>query len=395
MIPYLLLLLLLPGSLGDAQGWTGMVSRWYDSATGMVLRQKSTPARMGPCGLDLAGRGGMQESALPQLRELAEYETVCEARFSDSTMLFSPMPTDVTAAVQQGRSMARMLKEFDTYSVAPLVILEPTTATGTMLPVATIADGTYDAALLSYYQTLKDNGITDAMMGTWVPMPEANTPVWGSTDPKDFGTAVTKVAKLQKQRFPASKTSILLGSQSYPSNDVGWKMGAYKSLRPYVANIPSGLIDSFGYQGFPWVPPATTKGTRSTDPKAFLRTDFAIEAAEHLGVRDIWFNTGTFGRSHTAEADEMVVMKPAERLKLLKGIVAQANSLQRKGYQVAIHLFAEDKSASAEAIDWSYWQQGAATSGSATPVFRQFVRLAVQKDIAVWIYDDDHKGLMF
>ena len=345
------------------------------------------------CGTDMPARENLSASNNSQLRKLAEYEHVCGSAFADTHMLFSGMPATSEEAMRLGNQLATKLKEFDEYTVRPLVIVEPVTPDGTMLSMAEVAAGTYDEPLAAFFRTLEQRGVTDGMMGTWVPFPEANTPAWVSTDATQFSQAVTRMVRLQKLTFPDSKASVMLGSQTYPSNDTEWLNGSFKSLTPYTQGIPKGLIDSFGYQGFPWQPAANTNGYELIDPKKFLRTDYAIGAAEALGVRTIWLNTGTFARSHTADSATEVAMSPAERARILTGITDQAAALKRQGFEVSINIFAEDKSATVEAVDWSYWPAGEARNSKARPVLTDFMRRSNEQGVPVWIFDDDASGM--
>jgi hypothetical protein len=344
------------------------------------------------CGTDRKAHAGMESSSNPQLRKLAEYEAVCEGSFTDKTMIFTNMPTTTSEARRQAVEMTATLTEFAKHSVTPLVIFEPTDAQGELLDLENLDKGIYDGAFAAYYQGLKDGGITDKTMGMWVPFPEANAPMWGTTDPAVFAANVNHVVKQQKQYFPKSQASILLNSQSYEADDLEWRHGTYSSLVPYVKDIQPGLISSFGYQGFPWLPPANDSESKPiTDPHAFLQPDLAKDAADALDIKHIWFNTGTFGTAHAGDPSTEITMKAQERRQLLEDILKQVGELDRDGYEVAVHIFAEDKSGVKEGIDWSYWKQGEADKGGATPVFQEFVRSARLNGISLWLYDDDHQ----
>ncbi len=221
-------------------------------------------------------------------------------------------------------------------------------------------------------------------MGMWVMLPEGNLPEWTSVDPAVFAANVTKVAQYQKKYFPASQTAIMLDSESYPSAN-SWSGGAYTSLLPYVQSIPKGLIDSFGLQGFPWASPANQPGPNLYDPKIYLRTDLAAAAARSLGITNVWLNTGTFSRQYTNNATATVAMSPVSRQTLLNGVVAQAKGLQGQGFTVSVHLFAQDKSGTGEAIDWSYWQTPGDSAN--TDVFTTFVHDLTTTNIPLWIFD--------
>jgi hypothetical protein len=342
------------------------------------------------CGTDKAPRAQLSSSADSHLKKLAEYEAVCEGAFADRFMLFSSTPRTTEEAAPLAAGMAETLKEFAKYRVAPLVVLEPTAMDGTILPLGNFRKGLYDAGFGTYFQALKDAGITDEMMGMWVLFPEANTPAWNTTDPAVFADNVTHVAGLQKQYFPKSKVSILLDSRSYPNDDPAWAKGEYKSLRPYVADIPEGTVDSFGYQGFPWLPPADSPDDSKTtvDAAKYLRASIASEAAEVLGIKDVWFNTGTFGKAHAASPDTIVHVEPADREDMLDGVMSQVRELRHEGLEVAVHLFSEDKSKTKEGMDWSYWSQGHPKTGEATKLFQDFVRKAGLGNVPIWLYDD-------
>lgn len=334
--------------------------------------------------------GDMAASPNLQLQKLAEYEKVCGGMFVDRLMLFTPTPSTVDEAKIYAADVAKSLKEFATFTVAPLVVLEPASAEGKVLNLQTYRAGGYDQALTAYFQHLKAEGLTDQMMGMWVIMPEANTPAWHTTNPDDFAANVIKTVSLQKQYFPTSKATILLNSLSYPDNDDQWQQGSFKSLMPYVSKLPKGLLDSFGYQGFPWSPPADGQGTTLKDADVFLRDDLAREAAAALGVEHVWLNTGTFRQSYAGQPGKTVTIKPEERARILAGVVEQAKKLQQDKRTVAVHLFAEDKSQLTERVDWSYWQTGKAYDSPSTPVFKQFVVDTQKASINFWLYDTTH-----
>ena len=345
------------------------------------------------CGTDKKAHQDMSASTNPQLRKLAEYEVVCDGSFTDKTMLFTNMPTNTVEARSQAREMTATLKELAKYHVSPLVIFEPTDAEGNTLDLPELRNGIYDAAFASYFQNLKDNGVTDKMMGMWVPFPEANTPMWGTTDPAIFAANVTHVVSLQKQYFPKSQASVMLNSQSYEADDEEWRYGKYSSLVPYVKDIKKGLVNSFGLQGFPWLPPADDHTSKPiTDPHVFLDPELAKDAADALDIHELWLNTGTFGAAHTGDEATEVKVSAAERRQFLENILKQVGELRDDNYNVAVHVFAEDKSANKEGIDWSYWKPGEADQSDATAVFQEFVRSARLNGVSLWLYDDDHQA---
>lgn len=355
-------------------------------ATGPV----ATSLRLSTCPLFPLATLGLAGAHSPELRKLAQYEQLCNGAFVARDSFFVSTPTTVLEAQSAAASLATILKEYAAYNVKPLVFIEPDTNNGTNIDLNAYRSGAYDAALDAYFAGLKANGITDSMMGMWVALPEGNIPVWTSVDPATFVADVTKTLQFQKKYFPASQAAILLDSESY-SSGASWGNGHYVSLLPYIQGIPKGLVDSFGIQGFPWAPPANQGGAVAYDPRSYLRIDFAAEAARALGITNIWFNTGTFNQMYTtSQGAQTVSVTPAQRQVMLDGVLAQAKNLKAQGFSVAIHLFAENKSKTTEAIDWSYW---ANTPGSDqnTAVLTTFVHDATVAQVSFWLFDTtDH-----
>lgn len=333
----------------------------------------------------------LDQAANANLRKLAEYQQVCGSNPAARSMIFTGMPNSDPAAVQSATAMAKTLKEFAYYGVKPLVVMEPTTDWGS-IDFQEFKSGFYDKWLNTYFMTLKQQGVTDGQMGMWVPFPEANLPYWNhqNSKPADFAINVTKTVSIQKHYFPKSQASIMLNSATYENDDFDWTRGEYRSLTPYVKDIPKGLIDSFGYQGLPWAPPANQPGAGVLDANEYLNAQLAKEAADQLGVKSIWFNTGTFGRKYTLDADKAITISPERRKDILTAVEVQAKKLRDQGYTVAVNLFAEDKSAAKEATDWSYWPTNGAKNSPASLVFADFATDLHREQIELWVFDTMH-----
>lgn len=339
------------------------------------------------CATVPAAHAGLRSATSLHLQKLAQYEQVCHSGVVSRLSFFVATPTSVGEAERYGAEVAAQLHEFHKFGVPPLVFLEPTTTTG-LIDMDAYQAGAYDNVLDVYFAAIKAAGVTDAMMGMWVSFPEGNLPVWTSVDPAVFAASVTKTVTYQKKHFPASHASIMLDSITYPTAEK-WENGQAISLLPYVKDIPAGLIDSFGLQGFPWMSPATEGRIDNGLPRDYLRTTLAAEAATALQVRDVWFNTGTFGEKYTNDTDQRVTMSPVRRFALLRDIISSAHVLQNQGFSVAVHVFAEDKSDVAEATNWSYWPSGAASSTPSTTVFQAFAGELRAADVPLWLYDTE------
>lgn len=326
-------------------------------------------------------------SASPELKKLAEYEAVY-GPIANELMLFTDTPRTVEQAQMHAARLAPILHEMADHKVRPLVILEPM-AIDQNLDFKQYSQGAYDESLRGLFLALKTHGITDAAMGTWIVFPEANAPEWGDvslpesydTTPTTFVTNVTRTVQLQKEIFPQSKSGLLLNSLSYPSGDIEWAHGEYKSLVPYVTGIPKGLIDTIGLQGFPWSAPANQPAEVSYDPKTYLNGSLLKEVADYLQIRQLWFNTGSFATMYANDPAGRIETTPEARAETLKSVLAVAGQLQTGGYDVQVNIFAADKSALAEGIDWSYGSQ------ASRAVFRDFLQAADQQNTPISLFD--------
>lgn len=319
-------------------------------------------------------------SSVAQLKAVSYYESLCGAGVVDAASFFAPTPSTPTQALAYAQDMVANLRAFAKVGVTPLVFFEPTSE-GAILDFTAYRNGAYDNALDTYFASIRQSGISDAGMGTWVSFPEGNIPVWTSVDPSTYAANVTKTMQIMKRHFPAAKAGLLLDSATYPSA-TSWSGAQFVSLNPYIQNIPAGLIDSFGLQGFPWSPPANEAGPQSFNPSVYLNVAIAAEAAHKLGVSNVWLNTGTFSTAYAANPQKRVTVQPEQRAVMLDGVLAQSLALKKQGFQVAVHLFSEDKSHVSEGIDWSYVE-----TTQSVPVFQNFAHNTNVAGVSLWLFD--------
>lgn len=323
-----------------------------------------------------------------RLRKLSEYQTICKSLASQKLMIFIEMPNDNIVAKTEAKKLAVTLKEFSKYKITPVVIIEPNTKWG-LVDFLEFNTGFYDAWIKTFFATLKSEGIKDDQMGIWVPFPEANIPTWnkaGST-PHDFALAVNKYVKIMRSEFPNTHASILLNSATYDVADYDWAYGEYISLLPFVKDIEPGLINSFGLQGLPWIPAKNSPSNSLTDPSQYLNYLQATEAAEKLGVKEIWFNTGTFGAKYTQDSTKLVIIDHLVRKTILDGVLSEAQKAQDRGFKVWINLFSENKSDTPETTDWSYWHNTKVLNTKEQSIFKDFIAELNQNKIGVSFYD--------
>lgn len=322
----------------------------------------------------------------PHVIKLKEYQDICKSFVTDKLMIFVGFPKDVTTAEADAEAVAKKLLLLNQAGVTPIVIAEPYTSDGA-LSYRDFMNGNYNDALELYFAKIKDIGITDSMMGTWVPFPESNTPSWNNkdTEPKDFATCVNGYLRILRSHFKDAKTSILLNATTYDPNDLEYNNGDYLDLTPYVEGIDKNLVTSLGIQGFPWMSNAAVKRRTLFNATEFLQPDLAIAAARELHTRDIWFNTGSFATKYANDPHKKVTVSINDRKAVLSGILEVANGVQeyqQNGYRVSINLFSEDKSDTPEATDWSYGQDI-----DTKTILKEFLAQANDQEIPISIYD--------
>lgn len=325
----------------------------------------------------------------PHIKRLATYQDVCGSLATKKMMFFTDFPYSNGSAYQSAAFMIKKLKIFKENGISPIVIAEPYVGENPMSYKAFLG-GEYDQDLETYFMLIKEGGITDEMMGMWVPFPESNTPNWNNkdTEPKDFALAVNKYLGILKRHFPDAQGSVLLNAATYEPDDLEWNNGDYLNFTPYLTDIDKGLVDSFGIQGFPWVSNATVSTRQIFRATEFLQPDLAISAAQELRTKDIWINTGTFASKYTDDETRRAEVSLNERKSILNGILDTAQEIrnyQLNEYRVSINLFSENKSTFAEATDWSYFQ-----NSDSEDLMKGFLRKAETLEIPVSLFDIEH-----
>lgn len=322
----------------------------------------------------------------PSITTLSHYQELCHSFAFGSMMVFTVFPENTISAPSEALKMREQLRRFQENGISPIVVVEPY-AGDNLLSYKSFLAGKYDQALEVYFDTLRQSGVTDEMMGMWVPFPESNTPNWNNkgTTPQDFSLCVNKYLSVLKKHFPKAKGSILLNAATYEPDDEEWNNGDYLEFSPYLDHIEPGLVDSFGIQGFPWISNAAQESRKIFKASEFLQTNLAIPAAQQLHTKDIWFNTGSFAAKYVDVPEKTARVSLNERKAILNGIIEEVQSIreyQLNEYRVSLNLFAEDKSRFEEATDWSYFQDD-----DSRALLFEFLKKAHELEILVSLFD--------
>ncbi len=301
-------------------------------------------------------------------------------------MVFMNMPQSASEIDGASYYMANIANEFATYSITPIFIFEPIGDNSSALRLSSIKNWAYTANLELLFSKLKnDRNITEDKLGIIVPYPELNTPAFDRTGfvPGDFSVLVNNFFSSIRKYYPTLRGGLLLDSQSYDVWE-SWGQGSYDSFLPYISGINPAYIQTFWIQWFPWI--STDGRSQSYNPSEFLPTAITEEAANVLQTRNVWMNTGTMKRKYQSRT---IAITPEERTTELAGVMSQAMLLQSHGYDVLVHLFAQDKFGTEEETDWSYIENP--DDGILSPheqVLKTFIEAATWKWIKIGLFDN-------
>lgn len=323
----------------------------------------------------------------PHVRKLAVYQQACHSFITNTLMIFVGTPTSAQSAASSAQQTAAALKELAKYKIRPLVIAEPTDyATSQNIDFGVFAHGDLTPWIDQYFSKIKSLGVTEQEIGIWNPLPEANLPYWKNNQAQFFAPAINSYVKSLRTYYPQAQTSIMLNAATYQTNDFTWQNGDYVSLLPYIKGITPGSITYAGLEGFPWVARQGGNGA-ILNAAEFLNPSVISETADYLKTKQIWFNTGTFAEKYALDPSQIVYLSPQQRKAVLSTVDEQAKLLQKKGYTIAINMFAQDKSKSAEETNWSYWNHNAPFNSLSTPVLTEFVGGLNSQKIDFWLFD--------
>lgn len=316
----------------------------------------------------------------PQLKAVPEYEKACKSAFISDMMLFTDMPISTPDAIAAADKMAVRLKEFRAQAIRPIVIVEPDSEWG-LVDFHEFATGYYDDWIKSYFERLKQDGITDDNLGLWIPFPEPQQPYWNNNgDPDDFALSINRYFKQLRASFAAGHAGILLDSQAGETDKA-------PQLLAYTRLIDNSLVDVAGLQGFPWYPASPdSKQKPITSASEFAPASLLDQVAKSLDTKNVLLNIGTF-RHKKADDGGNIAVTTTDRQASLNSIVREVTNLRNENYDVTVNIFAENKFDNKEGVDWSYWQPGRYQNSEQALLFTHFVSDIRNSGSTISIFD--------
>lgn len=349
--------------------------------TGNHLFRKTQPALISISQTKCADNDIKSRSASfdSQLKIVSEYERVCRSTFIDNVMIFTNMPISAPNAVQLADKMTERLSAFKDYEISPIVIVEPDSEWG-LIDFREYAAGDYDEWMSVYFNRLKENGITDSMMGLWIPFPEPQQTYWNNSTPDDFATSSNRYFTTLRKSFPKARTGILLDSQVGEDSQTS-------QLLAYTRLLDNRLVDVAGLQGFPWHPSDEGDLRKPvTLASEFASANLLDQVAKSIDTREVLLNIGTYRHRKASNGGDIAITL-VERQTTLDSIVHETSKLTDKQYSVTVNVFAENKFDSKEGVDWSYWQSGRYTDSDQSRLFTSFIRKLERMNTEISIFD--------
>lgn len=321
----------------------------------------------------------------PYLNRLNSYQSNCYSKAFGSMMIFTSMPQAQDAIIEESTRVSNLLKAMSKIGIKPIVVAEPISQ-GTLLNFIQFSNGAYDTSIQSFFTNLKSMYVTDSMMGMWVPFPEPNIPTWDSigSSPTMIANNFNKYMQNLRLSFPTVKGSLLLNSRTYAPEDKNYTNGVYTSFAEYGSNLNAQYLDSVGIQGFPWYSPKNQQWGNTKTADVFLQPSLTIEFARSAKTKRVWFNTGSASSVYTNDSLKTVTIPSQDRASVLNSILSAANQVKLTlGYNsnVMLNIFAQDKSTTPEAINWSY------TTLSDLAVFKTFITNAYLSRLDLGYFD--------
>jgi hypothetical protein len=295
----------------------------------------------------------------PYLNRLNVYQSACDSQAFTNMMIFTNMPTGVSEIQEESLRITHLLKAMAKIGIKPIVVAEPSSYTLGKLSFVDFSNGAYNSSLISFFAQLKSQGVTDSMMGIWVPFPEPNIPVWNSqgSTPATVAKNFNVYMEALRTSFPTTKGSLLLNSKSYEPQDTNWERGVYSPLTGYAQGLNTQYLDSIGIQGFPWIGPKNTNDGYVKTADVFLQPQLTVDLAKALNTNKVWYNTGSMSAKYTYDKKSTVIIPNSDRIATLNSILVTSVKVRNQlgsNSKVMLHLFAEDKSKVEEATNWSF-----------------------------------------
>jgi len=339
------------------------------------LLLKTDPVIKKTCTQDAARTEVLGTSTLTDLRRLADYDNNCGSKSTDTITLVTYIPLNEEDAISSSTKLANELEELAKYRISPLVLFSfPINAS--QVNASDFIYGRLDSYISNYYKYLTEKGIDQEEFGNVVFAPLPNLPYYGGRNllPGDFVKIYNRNLAIVKKYYPTLTTSILLSSATYESTGFSRIEGEYITLLPYLDGISASSIYSLGFEGFP--------GDGMFSVSEFLNPPVVSEIISQIGVKNIWFRTGTYAAINPLDPKKSAYLPVDVRQQMLNQIKDIAAMYKFQGYTVGINLVSYDETPKDQSgTDWSYFGSSYTNNPLHSKIITEFITSLTASDV--------------
>ncbi|MBI2464760.1 hypothetical protein HYV64_01340 [Candidatus Shapirobacteria bacterium] len=272
----------------------------------------TTEDSIGKCGEDASRNYLFLESEKESVRKLGELEGMCGSSISNKVIIRVNIPTTKELAMIQASTVSKSILEIRDKGLIPLIYLEASSTWDDSF-FTNLAKGGYNTYILDFLTTLNQSGVKSDDVYGWVVIPQANLPNWTRKyiAPTDFTKYYLVIHENIVKIFPESDVGVLFNSSSYQEHPVDWSNRDYRTLTPYVVDVPKGKINIVGIEGYPSIPSVGTTGAMVISPAEYLPKFLIEELIVLAEPKKVIVSTNTFSALN-ADDKEKVVLMPAD-----------------------------------------------------------------------------------
>ncbi len=288
------------------------------------------------------------------LSKLSKYQDICKSSVVKQLMFFVPTPSEYTSTLEISYELFSNISAFSKHNIRPLIVMEPTFYYGTLMSFQELKTGKFNKWINFLFERLTLMNISEDELGTIVLMPEVNTPLWNydGASKQDVGLIVNNYSSQILKNYPKAKLTLMLNNLTFDPGDENWENPTNSPFTEYTKLITPNTLYSVGLQAFPMIGPKNNSKLNIKDPDEYLNIVNIEELAQALNVKSIWFNTGSFVSKYLNPQKRQLI-DANQVIDQVKKTSTIAYQLKRKGYEMNINYFLEDKSKTKEETNWS------------------------------------------
>lgn len=295
------------------------------------------------------------ESEKESVRELGELEGMCGSGITNKVIIRVNIPTNKELAKIQASTVARSILEIKDKGLKPLIYFEASSSWDETIFI-TLSKGGYNTFILDFLSTLDQSGVKSGDIYGWIVIPQPNLPNWSKKyiAPTEFSKYYLVVFENIVKVFPESDVGVMLNSSTYQELPVDWSNRDYRTLVPYIVDIPKEKIGILGMEGYPSIPSVGTTGTMVITPSEYLPKFLIEELYSLVRAKKIIVSTNTFSAMHADDKEKVVYMPADTRDTVLDETIAIVKTYKLGDSEFSL-LLGSPTLVEYKGTDWEYF----------------------------------------